>query len=166
MRVVLHGGPLRPRTGAAAYLLALALAVTAPRPSSGQLAALATYKQGQITFTQGGKDATWHLAQGGVDTVAGTWLVNLNYQPEGKAGPAGLMLTVTRPPAEMAMPMDLDRLTVQGGPGGNATYSQPGAHCTLKVTTLTPAAAEGSGTCTGTFQGGPAITKFAFKASR
>jgi hypothetical protein len=153
---------------AAAYLLVLvlALAVASPRTSSGQVGTLATYKQGQITFTQGGKEATWRLVEGGIDTVAGTWLVNLDYDPAGKPGPASLMVTITRPPAEVGIPMGLDRLTLQGGPAGNATYGEPAARCTLKVTTLTPAAAEGSGTCTGTFKGGPAITKFAFKASR
>ncbi len=144
--------------------LSLSLGVTLIPAAHGQMGTIATYKHGQITFTQGGKEATWRLAQGAIDTLAGTWIVNLTYAPDAKPERSSLMLTVTRLPADLGGTTDVDRLMVEHGPAGDATYHTPVAQCKLTIAQLTPAAVEGSGTCTGTFERGPAITKFAFAA--
>jgi hypothetical protein len=143
------------------WCLSLSLAVTLIPAASGQMGTIATYKHGQIVFTQGGKEATWRLDQGSIDTLAGTWMVNLTYAP-GDTPERSLMLTVTRLPADLGGTTDLDRLMVERGPAGDGTYRTPGAQCTLTIAQLTPAAVAGSGT--GTFERGPAITKFAFAA--
>lgn len=146
------------------WCLSLSLGVTLIPAANGQMGTIATYKHGQITFTQGGKEATWRLAEGAIDTLAGTWMVNLTYAPDGKPERGSLMLTVTRLPADLGGTTDVDRLMVERGPAGDATYHTPVAQCKLTIAQLTPAAGEGSGTCTGTFERGPAITKFAFAA--
>jgi hypothetical protein len=148
------------------WCLTLSLCVTLIPAAHGQMATIATYKHGQITFTQGGKEATWRLVAGTIDTLAGTWMVNLTYAPDSKAEGVGrsLMLTVTRLPADLGGTTDVDRLMVERGPAGDATYHTPVAQCKLTIAQLTLAAVEGSGTCTGTFERGPAITKFTFAA--
>jgi hypothetical protein len=146
------------------WCLSLSLGVTLIPAANGQMGTIATYRHGQITFTQGGKEATWRLAEGAIDTLAGTRMVNLTYAPDGKPERGSLMLTVTRLPADLGGTTDMDRLMVERGPAGDATYHTPVAQCKLTIAQLTPAAVEGSGTCTGTFERGPAITKFAFAA--
>jgi hypothetical protein len=153
-------------------LLGVMFAVLVSRTATAQqIGTTVTYRQGQITFTQGGTDATWRLTQGSIDTVAGTWMVNLQYRPDSGRGSGLLMLTVTKLSQEMGGGTSLGRLTVTGGPAGGgptalATYRTPAAKCVLTVTKLGPDGAEGSGTCTGQFQFGPAITRFRFTASR
>lgn len=146
------------------WCLSWTIGMTLIPAANGQMGTIATYKHGQITFTQGGKEATWRLAQGAIDTVAGRWMVNLTYAPEGAPERGTLMLTVVRLPADLGGTTDVDRLMVERGPAGDATYRAPAAQCKLTIAHLTPAAVEGSGTCTGTFERGLAITKFAFAA--
>ncbi len=58
-------------------------------------------------------------------------------------------------------------LEVRGGQGGNAYFAQAESGCTLTVTRLDANAVEGSGACSGPFEGGGApVVSFRFAAKR
>jgi hypothetical protein len=142
--------------------------VAAGKPATAQTT-IANYKQGQVTFTQGGQTATWVLWQGSADRMAAgsqtVTQVSLIYTPNGKfrgtGGPeSSLRTTVSR----MGDYVGVVVLAVQQGPGGNGILRLRGASCTATLARVDSAGAEGSGTCTGQFEGGGTVTKFAFTA--
>ncbi len=142
-----------------------AVLVVAVQPATAQTT-IANYTKGQVTFTQGGKTATWTLWQGSADRmVAGEQTVtqvSAIYTPNGKfTGPEpNLRTTVSR----MGDYVEVVVLAVQKGPGGNGTLRIRGASCTATLARVDSTRAVGSGTCTGTFEGGGTVTKFSFTA--
>lgn len=142
------GGPLK---GAGA-------APPPPRPAAFG-AAGPRLTRGQVSFTQGGKDAQWPLLLADVRQAGSVPLVSLAFGPPGGSnGSLGLGFT-NRGGAWI-----LAALEVQDGPGGSTTYDADAGDCTLSLTRSGPDRFEGSVTCTGRMQGAP-ITKLNFSAT-
>lgn len=117
---------------------------------------------GSMSFTQGGKDVTWKLAQvqeqGGMGMTAKVLLYTPNGQPPSD-DTSGLM-TVTV--MNMQGSWSLISLNVSNGPAGDSEYDSSSNKCAVKVT---PSPLAVSGTCSGGFNG-PAITKFSLTANK
>lgn len=148
-------------------VVALACAVSpagARQPVSGQ------FTHGQVTFVQDGREATWLLWQGTLrqvsDPIPALQAAYL-FTPDGKPGPEDggslLRLSLTKSRETYT----LTALAVEGGPagGGLASYRDTTAKCKLVVTHFDEKAVGGSISCTGTFEGGPAITKLYFSSA-
>ncbi len=122
---------------------------------------LATFKQGQITFTQGGKEGSVKLLQGKLaETPAepGGLFIGLQYTERNK--PANFELNLTRTKDNQ---INLGMLTLHDGPAGTTYFGYAASHCTVRLSRADAAGVEGSGTCDGKFSG-PAITQFTFTA--
>lgn len=113
------------------------------------------YKQGQISFTQGGKEATWLLVQGGFTQMMGMGGGTFPFKPG--SGNGSLMLSYQ----QMGGTPEIAALSVRSGPAGDAQYNKRQGGCSLRITQAGASGVEGSGQCQGGFQGTP-ITKFAF----
>lgn len=59
---------------------------TAPAmpPSAPAMPAMSGYAQGQVSFTQGGKKATWVLSKADFAEMGGMLAVTLDFSPDGK----------------------------------------------------------------------------------
>ncbi len=125
-----------------------------PPPTPGGGMNMTEYKQGQITFTQGGKEATWPLTRGGVTQMMGMGGGSFTFKPSGGTG--SLMLSYQ----QIGGTPDLTTLSVRGGPAGDAQYNKRQGGCSLRVTQAAAGGVDGSGQCQGGFQGTP-ITRFA-----
>lgn len=125
-----------------------------------------TFHQGRITFTQGGKEATWLLSSGDLTNTTGAnsmLMASLQYTPEGKpltAGGAHFALVF----GKMGDIVSIASLAVLKGPAGDGVYRLQKASCTLRLTRLQPAGIEGTGACTGQFEG-TTISKLTFSAA-
>ena len=119
----------------------------------------ADYKQGQIMFTQGVKEARWLLLGGNLKDAGGMVVATLCYSPGGKAGGAVLTVVFGK---RGDVPL-LIGMSVRGGPAGDATYSARLGKCALHLGQIGPGTVEGSADCEGGFQG-TAISKLTFSA--
>lgn len=128
----------------------------------------ARYGSGAATYLQKEAEVTLALVAGGtydIDTTRQRRGATLTFSPGGKSGAQPTFylqfwISGTSDPFIAA-------LEVRGGQGGNAYFDQAESHCTLKVTRLDAQTIEGSGSCTGAFEGGGAsITSFTFTARK
>ena len=152
------------RSGLVVVLACAFSMAQARQPVSGQ------FTHGQITFVQDGKEATWLLWQGTLkslgDPIPAAQAAYL-FTPDGKPGPEDggslLRLSLTKSRDTYT----LTALAVEGGPGGAdlASYRDTTAKCKLVVTHFDGKGVGGSISCTGTFEGGPAITKAYFSSA-
>jgi hypothetical protein len=126
------------------------------------------YGSGQATYLQREAEVTVALVAGSsydVDSIRQRRGATLTFSPGGKSGaqPAFYLqfwISGTSNPFIVA-------LEVRGGQGGTAYFDQAESHCTLTVTRLDAQAVEGSGSCTGSFEGGGApVARFTFAARK
>jgi len=145
-------------------LACAASAARAQQPVSVQ------FTHGQVTFVQDGREATWLLWQGTLKSVSDpipALQAAYLFTPDGKPGPEDggslLRLSLTKSRDTYT----LTALAVEGGPGGAdlASYRDSKAKCKLTVTRFDEKGAGGSASCTGAFEGGPAITKLYFSSA-
>ena len=127
----------------------------------------ARYDSGQVTFLQKEDEVTLPLVPGGtfdVDTTRHRHGATLTFAPAGKPG--------ARPTFFLHFWVSgsspfIAALEVRGGQGGNAYFDKAESGCTLTITRLDASAVEGSGTCSGAFEGGGApVVSFRFAAKR
>ena len=118
------------------------------------------FKQGQVSFTQGGKQATWVLSKADFAEMGGMLAVTLHYTSDRKPAAGGAL---TLDFAQVGGAAALSELSVKNGPGGDARYNRQQGGCTLSVSQASASGVEGSATCTGGFQGAP-VTKLTFTA--
>jgi len=135
-------------------------------PAAAQVNPLAEYQQGAVRFSQGGKDASWALNRGNAQEIPGPRRMrtaSLMYTPDGQypntSAPSFKLTfgTVDGVPT-------LAVLAVVKGPAGSGVYRSNLTRCTLQVDKLEASGIDGSGTCTGQFEGGPPVTQFRFSA--
>ena len=123
------------------------------------------YRSGRVTYIQKEKEVTLSLVPGGtfdVDSVRHGPGATLAYALGGKRGamPTFYLHFWT----SGGRPF-IGALEVRGGQGGNAYFDEAESRCTLVLTRLDAQAVEGSGACTGPFEGGGApIVSFRFAA--
>jgi hypothetical protein len=124
---------------------------------------------GQTTFTQGGREVTWILWQGtlrDVTTPRPMTQANFIFTPDGKPGPeeGGSLLRLSV--AKSGETYLLQALAVENGPGGSglASYREGHGKCVTTVSRFEERSVGGSIACTGTFEGGAAVTKLYFSA--
>jgi len=129
--------------------------------------AVAHYDSGQVSYTQKEEFITLALVPGGtfdVDTTRHRQGATLSFTPSGKAGGAPTFflqfwVSGTSP--------FIGALEVRGGQGGNAYFDKAESRCTLTVTRLDADGVEGSGACSGPFEGGGApVVSFRFAGRR
>lgn len=147
-------------------LAAILVVAACTRVANGQMQQIATYAQGEVRFTQGGKPATWTLHRGDAQELPGPQtmrMASLLYTPD------GTYATSTAPSFKLTIGLagsvaTIAVLAVEHGPGGSGAYRSRLAQCTLTVAKLDASGVEGSGACSGAFDGGPPVTEFAFTA--
>ena len=143
-----------------------------PPPSGASMGAISgmamspvALTQGQITFTQHGNEATWHLWKGNLVTLGGPFAAPLFYSPDGKppadgrgAGGPQLMLVVV----DRGQGAGIEQLRVIGGPGGDSRYDPSSGQCAVHAE-ATATGVQGSVDCQGKAGGG--VTRLVFSAA-
>jgi hypothetical protein len=119
------------------------------------------FRQGKITFTQAGKEATWKVRGGQVSLDQGAKRTSIKYSPDGKISKSYLSMSLKG----KGSAFEVTYLRIKEGPAGSAEYNKKTAACTVRVTAFSAAGVEGSGTCTGEFKNGPSVARFQFSAS-
>ena len=123
------------------------------------------YRSGLVTYVQKEREVSLSLVPGGtfdVDSVRHGPGATLAYAPGGERGamPTFYLHFWTSGGSPF-----IGALEVRGGQGGNAYFDAAESRCTLVITRLDAQVVEGSGACTGPFEGGGApIATFRFAA--
>ena len=127
----------------------------------------AHYQGGQVTYVQKEETITLPLVPGGtfdVDSVRHRRGATVTFAPKGKSGAAPTFFLHFWISGGRTF---IGALEVRGGQGGNAYFDETESKCTLAITRLEAKAVEGSGACTGPFEGGGAsIVSFTFDAKQ
>jgi hypothetical protein len=127
----------------------------------------ARYTTGQATYLQKEDEVTLALVPGGtfdVDSTRHRRGATLTFAPAGKPGAAPTFFLHFWTSEGKTI---IAALEVRGGQGGNAYFDKGESGCTLTVTRLDAQGVEGSGSCTGTFEGGGApVASFRFTAKQ
>lgn len=144
------------------FVKRIGLALAATLAMTAGASAATPFTKGEITFTQGGKDATWRLVRGELDQQSTGPVAQLTFSSTGKPTVhEKLELAFGRAGKEVVVV----NFWLDSGPGGPgravATFA---SKCALNVTLLDQTGVSGNGACQGPFQGGPAVTKLAFAA--
>lgn len=160
------GGPLR-LTGPAPMAAGGQPPVQPPGPSGPPGAAMVApgmtpVSKGEAVFVQGGKEARWQLASGGLMAMGGVLVATLTYTPPGGGGGENTLALVV---GSQGGPPAVTGLNLRGGPAGDAEYDQDSRGCALQLDRSAPARGiAGTITCTKGFDGVP-ITKLTFRAT-
>ena len=120
-----------------------------------------TFRLGEITFTQGGHEVTWQLSHGDLRNIGGL-LATLQYTPDGTSQNS------SAPRFDLGFHksgaiVSIVTLAVQQGPAGDGLYRSGKALCTLRITRMDVLGVEGTGTCSGGFEG-TTVSKLTFSA--
>jgi len=121
-----------------------------------------TTGRGSVTFTQGGKDATWALADVVEAMAGGMGSRSYVFTSDGKTMGAGKgLFTLTL--VKIGADFTFASINVVEGPAGDSDYETDSNKCTLRLTPQAGGGVSGTGQCSGGFSGAP-VTKFTFTA--